>query len=72
MADVRRWMYAGAVVVATMLAATDHSFAQPNANNQLPASNTQPVGKSFVVESLIVALLIGGALFAVCRSSRRS
>lgn len=37
-----------------------------------PPSNVRKVGRLYVVESVVVLALFGGALYAVCRSSRRT
>jgi len=35
-------------------------------------SNVRKVGRLYVVEGVVVVVLFGGALYAVCRSSRRT
>ena len=37
-----------------------------------PPSNVRKVGRLYVVEGVVVVALFGGALYAVCRSSRRT
>ncbi len=37
-----------------------------------PPSNVRKVGRLYVIESVVVLALFGGALYAVCRSSRRT
>ena len=72
MTGIRRWLCCGVLFSTLAMAMADSCLAQPTGNNQLPPSNTEVRGKSFVVEALIVVALMGGALFAVCRSSRRT
>ena len=72
MTGIRRWLCCGVLLSTLAMGSADSCLAQPNVGNQLPPSNTEVRGKSFVVEALIVVVLMGGALFAVCRSSRRS
>lgn len=38
---------------------------------QLP-SNVKKVGRLYVLESVVVGALFGGAIYAVCRTSRRT
>ena len=37
-----------------------------------PPANVRKVGRLYVVEGVVVVALFGGALYAVCRSSRRT
>ena len=46
-------------------------LAQAGGAAQLP-SNSKKVGRLYVMESIVVAALFGGAIYAVCRTSRRT
>jgi hypothetical protein len=57
----------------------DAAFAQaptsgpgPAAANPGTPSGVVTSGRSYALESMLVVALLGGALFAVCRSSRRN
>ena len=79
---LRRLVYTALAVVVLAVC----SFFSPSASAALdipvviaqnePASSGSGVvttsTRSFIVEALLVAALFGGALFAICRSSRRA
>jgi hypothetical protein len=70
---IRNWMtgFLAAVglsqAAATLAQACEYSLP---VLAQIKVSN--PGGKNYVVESLVVVVLFGAALFVVCKTSRRS
>jgi hypothetical protein len=68
MKTLRRGLFSLTLLSMAMIMHVERVVAQQGGS--MPG-NVQVAGRSFYVESIIVVLLIGGALFAVCRSSRR-
>ncbi len=71
MLTVRRCLFCLTLCAASMVAHVESAVAQPSNAGQDQPNNSQPRGRSFYTEGAVVAILIGGAVFAVCRSSRR-
>jgi|GEM_PF-3284649 len=66
----RHGLFCFLLLLMALLAPADSVLAQ-GANKAPVSENAKIVGRNFTVEAIIVTLLIGGAIFAVCRSSRR-
>lgn len=70
MMTLRRCLYCAALYGVSVLMAPQLSSAQQTTDNAA-ASNFRPATRSLYVETAVVVLLIGGAVYAVCRSGRR-
>lgn len=70
MMTLQKCLFCAALCGASVLMAPQSSFAQQTTENA-PASNFRPTTRSLYVEMTVVVLLIGGAVYAVCRSGRR-
>ena len=68
MSTFRRYLSYAILTGVCLLVRTEYSLAQTEA---APPSNSRPVTRSLMVEYAVVALLVSGAVYSVCRSSRR-
>jgi hypothetical protein len=76
---IRNWLYCLVAAVSLTLATATMAHAYEVARSALAEAPvlaqvkvTQSGGKNYVVESLVVVVLFGVALFVVCKTSRRS
>lgn len=67
----RRWVFGALLIAAQSVWVVDTAFAQAPPGPVQP-SNSQPVGRSYAVEGIVVALLMAAAGYGVGRSSRRT
>ena len=68
MSTIRRYLSYAILTGVCLLVHTEYSLAQTEA---AAPSNSRPVTRSLMVEYAVVGLLIAGAVYSVCRSSRR-
>ena len=62
-------MTAGILAVGSLFAGAAQAAASPLLAQ---VKITQTSGKTYILEAIITVALMGGALFVVCRTSRRS
>ena len=68
--SMRRWFVPILTVLALTLLAGSYAIAQQPTQPAAPAPNVG-INRSYWFEICLVVVLIGGALWAVCRSSNR-
>ena len=69
---LRRWLPVAAAIFATALLTTLCAQAAGNVTVILSQAHAVPLSRNNPIDVALVLVLFGGALFAVCKSSRRS
>lgn len=72
----RHSVFSALMVVSLFCGSSTDVFAQAGTTTTTttqaaPPSNSRPLTKPMYVQGAVVVALMGGAIFAVCRSSRR-
>jgi hypothetical protein len=75
MSHIRGKFWAGLLTLILLIGVSRGAFAQPDAQQPNPQAPARPpiveVTKSYTFDGILFVLLMGGALYAVCRSSNR-